>query len=105
MERSAVHREPTDMSAASRSSAVTVSDLRQADAILEAVNHFNEAFERHDVEAVMAAMTSDCVFESTAPPDGQRHVGTDEVRAVWEEFFRSSPGASFSRRPGGGPWS
>ena len=27
---------------------------------------FNEAFNRHDVDAVMAAMTDDCVFESTS---------------------------------------
>jgi ketosteroid isomerase-like protein len=30
---------------------------------LEAVRRFNEAFDRHDVDGVMAAMTEDCVFE------------------------------------------
>nr|WP_206202060.1 nuclear transport factor 2 family protein [Thermus caldilimi] len=35
---------------------------------LEAVRRFNEAINRHDVDAVMAAMTEDCVFENTYPP-------------------------------------
>ncbi len=42
-------------------------------------------------------MTNDCVFENTAPaPDGERHEGQPAVRAVWEQFFRSSPGATFT---------
>ena len=61
----------------------------------EAVERFNEAFNRHDVDAVMAAMTDDCVFEDTAPPNGRRHEGHDQVRAAWEEFFAASPDAHF----------
>jgi ketosteroid isomerase-like protein len=60
-----------------------------------AVDRFNEAFNRHDVDAVMAAMTDDCVFENTAPPDGGRFEGAAAVRAAWEEFFASSPTARF----------
>jgi ketosteroid isomerase-like protein len=60
-----------------------------------AVERFNDAFNRHDVDAVMAAMTDDCVFESTSPPDGQRFEGAAEVRAAWEGFFGSSPTAHF----------
>lgn len=56
---------------------------------------FNEAFRGRDVDAVMAAMTDDCVFESTAPPDGYRYEGRAAVRAFWEEFFSSSPEAKF----------
>src|SRR6476659_5430884 len=37
---------------------------------LAAVDRFNGAFTRHDVDAGMAAMTDDCVFECTSPPDG-----------------------------------
>lgn len=63
---------------------------------IEAINSFMEAFNRHDVDAIMAAMTEDCVFENTSPgPDGRRHEGQDAVRAVWEEFFSSSPNAVF----------
>ncbi len=60
------------------------------------VERFNDAFNRHDVDAIMALMTDDCVFESTSPPpDGPRYVGQAAVRAVWESFFRSSPSAQF----------
>ncbi len=60
-----------------------------------AVDTFNEAFNRHDVDAVMAAMTDDCVFESTSPPFGERHEGRAAVRAAWESFFTSTPTAHF----------
>lgn len=63
---------------------------------LATVHRFNEAFNRHDVDAVMALMTEDCVFDSTRPaPDGERVEGHDRVRAYWEEFFRRSPQARF----------
>lgn len=63
---------------------------------LDVVNRFNAAFNRHDVDAVMAAMTEDCVFENTyPPPDGERYEGQAAVRAFWESFFASSPHAHF----------
>jgi cation diffusion facilitator family transporter len=61
----------------------------------EAVERFNEAFNEHDVDAVMAAMTDDCVFENTSPPNGQRYEGKAQVRTAWEEFFAASPHAHF----------
>jgi ketosteroid isomerase-like protein len=71
----------------------------QADT-LAVVEKFNDAFGRRDVDAIMAAMTPDCVFESTSPPDGQRYEGQDAVRAFWTEFFGSSPTAVFdAERP------
>jgi ketosteroid isomerase-like protein len=64
---------------------------------LEAVRRFNEAFDRHDVDGVMAAMTGDCVFENTCPPpDGERYAGQGPVRTFWERFFASSPDARFT---------
>ncbi len=68
----------------------------RADETLETINRFNAAFNRHDVDAVMALMTDDCVFENTfPPPDGQRFEGQSAVRGAWEELFRSSPNALF----------
>lgn len=65
-------------------------------AALAAVQRFNAAFARHDVDAVMAAMTEDCVFESTGPaPDGQRFEGQDAVRRCWAELFAANPSARF----------
>ncbi|GAA0382585.1 hypothetical protein Acor_57370 [Acrocarpospora corrugata] len=54
---------------------------------LAAVDRFGRAFDAGDVDAIMANMTHDCVFESTSPPDGERHVGADAVRAAWHRFF------------------
>src|SRR5262245_15293112 len=63
---------------------------------LAVVERFNEAFNRHDVPAIMAAMTDDCVFDSTRPPpDGQRFEGQAAVRRCCEERFQRSPHARF----------
>jgi ketosteroid isomerase-like protein len=60
------------------------------------INAFNEAFGRHDVDAVMALMTEDCIFENTLPPpDGERFIGQAAVRKFWHEFFTSTPQAKF----------
>jgi ketosteroid isomerase-like protein len=63
----------------------------------DVVERFNEALNRHDVTAVMALMTDDCIFENTyPPPDGERHVGQAAVRAFWEALLRASPTAHFT---------
>ncbi|HEV7887924.1 MAG TPA: nuclear transport factor 2 family protein [Acidimicrobiales bacterium] len=70
--------------------------MERVDSPVAAVDAFNEAFNRHDVDAVMALMTDDVVFESTGPgPDGERHEGQAAVRAAWESLFASSPTARF----------
>src|SRR3954471_23121168 len=63
---------------------------------LAAVERFDKAFCARDVDAVMAAMTPDCVFEDTTPPDGGRHTGADAVRAAWATLFAASPHGAFS---------
>jgi ketosteroid isomerase-like protein len=63
---------------------------------VDAVRRFNAAFDAKDVDAIMRAMTADCVFEDTAAPSGQRHVGAAAVREAWERLFAGSPGAQFS---------
>ena len=58
---------------------------------------FSAAFGSGDVDAIMALMTDDCVFESTGPaPDGVRHEGALAVRAVWEELFGETKDAQFT---------
>jgi ketosteroid isomerase-like protein len=67
------------------------------DRTLAAVARFNEAFDRHDVESLMAAMTDDCVFENTGPaPNGERYEGAAAVRAFWAAFFAANPDARFT---------
>jgi ketosteroid isomerase-like protein len=67
-----------------------------AEATLAMIQRFHDAFNRHDVDAIMAAMTDDCVFENTyPPPDGERFEGQSTVRAFWEHLFSESPQAAF----------
>ena len=75
---------------------VTVRDDPTTAETLATIERFNEAFNRHDVDAIMALMTDDVIFESTGPaPDGARLVGQAAVRAAWDDLFRSSPRAYF----------
>ena len=63
---------------------------------IKTIERFNDAFNRHDVDGIMALMTEDCVFESTSPaPDGGHYQGQKAVRAVWEGLFAGSPQPSF----------
>lgn len=63
---------------------------------LAVIHAFNEAFNRHDVDAVMALMTDDCRFENTSPfPDGEAFIGSAAVRGYWIKFFADAPAAHF----------
>ena len=51
------------------------------------------AFNRHDLEGVLACMTEDCVFEGAAGPEayGARFVGHDAVGAAFEGVWQTFP--------------
>jgi ketosteroid isomerase-like protein len=76
-------------------SAIVAGADTEAQATLAAVERFSEAFDRHDVDAIMAAMTDDCLFDNTPPPDGELLRGAAAVRAFWQRFFTESPSALF----------
>jgi ketosteroid isomerase-like protein len=68
----------------------------QTDATLMTIHAFNAALNAHDIDAVMALMTDDCIFENTWPaPDGERYEGQSAVRAFWEKLIADSPSAFF----------
>lgn len=56
---------------------------------------FADAWNRHDVDALMSFMTDDCVFESSAGPDlcGSRYVGKAAVRSSFAQVWASFPDA------------
>jgi ketosteroid isomerase-like protein len=63
---------------------------------VEVVKQLDEALARRDVDALMALMTDDSVFENTyPPPDGHRYEGQKAIRAFWEDFFHTTPHADF----------
>jgi uncharacterized protein (TIGR02246 family) len=69
--------------------------VTRATAALDVIDRFNDAFNKHNVDGVMALMTDDCVFETTEPPDGKRYQGQEAIRTAWTDFFASSPDAFF----------
>ena len=54
---------------------------------------FCDAFNRHDLDALMAHMADDCVFYASAGPmeDGTEYRGAQEVRRGFAEVFASFP--------------
>ena len=56
---------------------------------------FADAFNRHDVDALMSMMTADCVFEASGGDcaDGERHDGQPAVRAAFAAVFEQYPDA------------
>ncbi len=55
---------------------------------LTIVEQFARAWVDHDLDAALALVTDDCVFDATEPaPDGTRHVGVDALRAAWQPIF------------------
>jgi uncharacterized protein (TIGR02246 family) len=66
------------------------------DAIRDLVDAFNAAWGAHDLDAALALITDDCLFDSTGPaPDGTAHKGRDAVRAAWAPIFADAA-ASFT---------
>jgi len=60
------------------------------------IDRFNEAFNRHDADALAALLTDDTVFEDTSPaPDGQRIEGKAAVVAFWRGWFARNADARF----------
>lgn len=60
------------------------------------IDHFNEAFNRHDADALAMWLTDDTVFEDTSPaPDGQRIEGKAAVVAFWRTWFTRNADAVF----------
>jgi ketosteroid isomerase-like protein len=66
------------------------------DGVAEVVARFGAAWEAWDLDAIMALMSDDAVFESTGPaPDGVRVEGRDAIRAEWSAMFSGTRDAEF----------
>jgi len=57
--------------------------------VIKMLDAFAAAWNRHDVDGLMACMTDDCVFEASAGTEvaGARHVGRDAVRSAYAAVF------------------
>jgi len=58
---------------------------------------FSDAWNRHDVDALMSFMHADCVFETAGGPlaCGARHEGTAAVRKAFEAAWGAFPDAQW----------
>jgi ketosteroid isomerase-like protein len=58
---------------------------------------FSEAWNRHDVDALMSFMSDDCVFMTAGGPDacGARHAGTEAVRKAFAGAWATLPDAQW----------
>jgi len=68
--------------------------LSRLESAVRTVLAFNEAFNQHDVSAMLQLMSDDCVFENTVPaPDGTLYAGKESLAQFWRDFFSASPQA------------
>jgi ketosteroid isomerase-like protein len=60
---------------------------------VETLKDVLDAFNRHDLDAIVSHFSDDCVFESPRGPDpwGRRFVGRDEVRRGLAARFEGIP--------------
>lgn len=88
----AAHRLAAVSVAAGPASAIGQPTDREKERLLEA---FSDAWNRHDVDALMSMMTTDCVFEASGGNvvDGERHEGQRAVRAAYAAVFEQYPNA------------
>jgi ketosteroid isomerase-like protein len=62
---------------------------------LAVVEVFGKAWADHDLDAALALVTDDCVFDATGPaPDGTRHVGPAAIGQAWRAIF-DDPSSTF----------
>ena len=67
------------------------SDARSEGDVTTLLDRFADAWNRHDLDALMSVMTDDCVFEASAGPQlqGERSEGKPAVRAAYAAVFEA----------------
>lgn len=65
---------------------------------VDTLQAFADAWNRHDLAALMGFMTEDCRFESSAGPDvnGTSYAGKEAVRAGYAEVWKTFPDARWN---------
>jgi len=58
---------------------------------------FSDAWNRHDIDALMSFMSEDCVFQTAAGPDacGTCHTGMEAVRQAFAAAWQTVPDAQW----------
>ena len=66
--------------------------------LITLLDRFADAWNRHDLDALMSMMTDDCVFDASAGPQvsGQRSEGKPAVRDAFAAVFEAFPDAHWA---------
>lgn len=66
---------------------------------LQTLMRFGDAWNAHDVDALMACMADDCAFHSSAGlvPEGAIHSGREAVRRAFAAIFEAFPESQWTR--------
>jgi ketosteroid isomerase-like protein len=77
-------------------SSLTATPTR-SEATVDTLKAFADAWNRHDIEALMSFMADDCVFHAVAGPEllGKSFEGRDAVRAGFELAWQTFPDAAW----------
>jgi len=69
----------------------------RSEATVETLKAFADAWNRHDIDALMSFMADDCVFHAVAGPElfGKSFEGRDAVRAGFELAWQTFPDAAW----------
>ncbi len=64
---------------------------------IETLKAFGEAWNRHDIEALMGFMSDDCAFHAVAGPEllGRSFIGRDQVRQGFEMAWQTFADAAW----------
>ena len=67
------------------------------DQLIKTIQAFGEAWNNHDIDALMSFMHDDCVFETVGGPEvfGSRHQGREAVRKAFEAAWQTIPDAQW----------
>lgn len=67
---------------------------------LAVITEVCDAFNRHDIEGILRHFTADAAWllSRGAPPDGERVVGTEALRAMLRRRFRTIPDMAWEIR-------
>lgn len=65
--------------------------------MIDILQAFAEAWNRHDIDAIMSLMTEDCIFDASGGPEvcGERSAGRDAVRGAFTAVWRDYPDAQW----------
>jgi steroid delta-isomerase-like uncharacterized protein len=64
---------------------------------IQMLQAFGDAWNRHDIDALMSFMSDDCAFHAVAGPDlmGRSFIGREQVREGFQQAWQTFPDASW----------